>query len=294
MKTLSVLLLSAGLLVMCEVTFAQTNVADSVGLYRVVPTNGWHNVKASDGSTIWLGAKSDVRILKAHIYSEDNANTSFQAYLNTSDYPVDTKTGLQTEPVVLRVGEHAYASKGGSGMTGLYNTMMFEIPSREEAEALAKALLVDCNLRTPPGYKFLARFVPKQSEFHADEPVWVKFSIKNLDDRTMVFQNGGAQRGARDNQYGFRAMFANSLPVPDTGNAMNFGGLCTLVSLKPGKEFSGEVDLKKWFSFDKQGTYFIHGFYSLSIYSNAAVESMAGWNVMWSDYASADFQVVVK
>jgi len=108
-----------------------------------------------------------------------------------------------------------------------------------------------------------------------------------------VFQRGGSQRGARDNQYGFRAMH-NSTPVPDTGSAINFGGFCTQVSLKQGEEFSDEIDLKKWFSFDKAGSYFIHGFYGLTFYQGGKTDSFAGWNVMWSEYAAADFEVDVK
>ncbi len=293
MKIIFALLSFVGFFALAEVVLGQTNEVDSAGLYRVVPTNGWHAVKAGDGSTIWLGAKSEIQILKAHIFSGNNENTSFQVYLDTSDYAVDPKTGAMINAVVLRIGERAYVSKGGGGKTGLYNSMMFQIPSQEEAEIAAKALSTECILRTPPGYKFLARFVPTQAEFNAGEPVRVKFSIKNLDDRTMVFQKGGAQRGARDNQYGFRAMLFGR-PVPDTGDAMNFGGMSMLVKLEPGKEFADEVDLRKWFSFEKPGSYYIHGFYSLTFYPDEKIDSMAEWNLVWSDYAAADFEIVVK
>jgi len=293
MKTILALLSMFGFFAMGAVGFAQTNSEKTAGLYEVSSTGSGEAVKAGDGSTIRLGKKSEIQILKAHIFSANNANSSFQVYLDTSDYPVDPKTGAMTNAVVLRVGERAYASNGGGGKTGLYDSMMFIVPSREEAVAVAKGLSTDCILRAPPGYKFLARFVPTKSEFRVGEPVQVKFSIKNLDDRTMVFQKGGAQRGARDNQYGFRAMLYMK-PVLDTGDAMNFGGLCTLVKLEPGKEFSDEVDLKKWFSFDKPGTYEIHGFYSLAFYPSERVESMAGWDLKWVDYAAADFEVIVK
>jgi hypothetical protein len=292
-KTIPILLLMSGFFAMGAVAFGQTNSNDAAGLYEVSSTGSGEAVKASDGSMVRLGKKSEIRILKAHISSLNNANTSFQVYLDTSDYPVDPKTGALTNGVVLRVGERAYTSNGGGGKTGLYDSMMFLVSSREEAEAVAKGLGVDCILRAPPGYKFLARFVPAQAEFRVGEPVRVKFSIQNLDDRMMVFQKGGSQRGARDNQYGFRAMLYLK-PVLDTGDAMNFGGMCTLVKLEPGKEFSDEIDLKKWFSFEKPGNYEIHGFYSLAFYPSAAIESMAGWDLMWVEYAAADFEVVVK
>jgi len=294
MKTIFALLSTIEFFAMGAVVDGQTNMSEAAGLYHIVPTNGWEAVKATDDSTIWLGAKSEIQILKAHVFSVNNENTSFHVYLDTSDYPVDPKTGALTNGVVLRVGERAYVSNGGGGRTGSYNLMTFQISNREEAEAAAKALSTECILRAPPGYKFLTRFIPDKSEYHADEPVKVKLSIKNLDERTMVFQNGGAQRGPRNNQYGFRVMLYNTKPVPDTGDPVNFGGPSGLLTLESGKEFTDQVDLKKWFNFDKPGNYYIHGFYALTFYRGGKMDSTAGWNVMWSEYAAADFEVDVK
>ena len=203
--------------------------------------------------------------------------------LNTSDYPADPKTGAVVKPVELRIGNHSYSYASGGGQIGNYNEMMVKIRGQDEAMAAAKSLSVECGLRNPPGYKFSAQFVPTQTEFQTNEPVMVKFELKNLDGRTFCFQRGGQQRGSRDNQYGFRAMlFAK--PVTDTGNPMNLGGLCGLVNLEPGKTFDDQVDLKKWFSLDKAGTYRIHGFYLLDFYTPGKnAESFMPWNVMWSD-----------
>jgi hypothetical protein len=136
-------------------------------------------------------------------------------------------------------------------------------------------------------------------EFTTNEPVVVKFQLKNLDERIVVFQRGGQQRGARDNQYGFRAQFSNQKvwrqAVPDIGNPMNHGGLFNRVPLDSGKLFEDQIDLKKWFAFDQPGTYVIHGFYQLDFYrAPLNKESSMPWYEIWSDYASADFTVVVK
>jgi hypothetical protein len=50
-----------------------------------------------------------------------------------------------------------------------------------------------------------------------------------------------------------------------------------------------------WFVFDKPGTYMIHGFYQLDFYRPPLnKETIMPWNEIWSDYASADFTIVVK
>jgi hypothetical protein len=241
------------------------------------------------------GEKADIKILQAHIYSENNANIDFSVRLDTSDYQVDPKTGTIANPVTLRISGHEYSSSGGGGKTnGTYNVMWFRVRGQDGVEAIAKWFSITCDLRSPPGYKLFAQFVPSKTEFNTNEPVMVKFQLKNLDERTVIFQRGGQQRGYRDNQYGFRAMMYEQT-VPDIGNPMNFGGLCGLIPLDSGKVFEDQIDLKKWFAFNKPGTYMIHGFYQLDFYRPPLDrETFMPGNEIWSDYASADFTVTVK
>jgi hypothetical protein len=294
-STIAILLLAATGL-MAQLTGTDTNGAN--GFYYVSLDGKGQTMANSDGSTVRLGQKAEIQISKAYVYSQNNANTGFDVMLYTSDFaPVSTtpSEAQNVKPIALRVGDHVYTWKGYGGNGGNYNDMQFEIHGQDGAMAMAKWLSVGCKLRSPPGYKFSAQFVPTQSEFHTIEPVLVKFVMRNRDSRTIIFQSGGQQRGCRDNQYGFRAMYQYGVPMTDAGNPVNFGGLCQLINLEPGKEFEGQIDLKKWFNFDKAGTYSIHGFYRLDFYpSGKESDVFRPWNVMWSDYASADFTVVVK
>ena len=263
------------------------------GLYYTTSDETAPTIKMDSGQSARVGQRAATQILKTHIYSVNNANRDFGARLEVSDYAINTNSGMET-PVVLRIGNHGYSWRGGGGSGGHNDVMFFGMSGPDDAKAAAKGLSAECILRSPPGYKFLAQFVPKQLSFHTNEPVLVKFTITNLDDRTMAFQRGGQQRGPRDSQYGFRAMLAGR-PVADTGNPMNFGGLFGIAQLEPGKEFVDEIDLKKWFAFDREGTYFIHGFYQLELYQpGKTTDASMPWNVLWSDYASADFVIVVK
>jgi hypothetical protein len=235
------------------------------------------------------GEKVDIKILQAHVYSENNANADFSVRL-------DNVTNL----VTLRIGGHEYACSGwGGSPKDTINVVWFKAHGRDEAETIAQWFSVTCDLRSPPGYKLYAQFVPSKTEFNTNEPMTVKFQLKNLDDRTVIFQRGGQQRGYRDNQYGFRAQFSDQTiwrqAVPDIGDSINFGGLSGFVPLDSGKMFEDQIDLKKWFAFDKPGAYAIHGFYRLDFH-RPPLDNQTGmpWNEIWSDYASADFTVVVK
>jgi hypothetical protein len=281
-------------LVASPAAFADTNSLNPDGLYYIASGESAPTVAGDDGTVVHLGPQAETLILKSHVYSENNANTDFEVRLDTSNYATDPKTGSPVKSFILRIGDRGYAWAGGGGTSGNHNLMWFKIHNRPEAEKAAKSLSVECGLRNPPGCKFSVQFDPTQPVFYTNGPVKVKFEIKNLDDRAFAFQHGGQQRGYRDNQFGFRAMLFDK-PVADTGNPMNFGGLCGLVNLGPGQVFDDQVDLKKWFNFDKTGTYRIHGFYLLDFYQPDKTDgSFMPWNLLWSDYASADFTVVVQ
>ena len=50
------------------------------------------------------------------------------------------------------------------------------------------------------------------------------------------------------------------------------------------------ISLSKWFSFDKAGTYDIHGSYYLDFQDPGA----DSWRTLWEDYVSADCLLTVK
>jgi hypothetical protein len=248
-------------LAVSQAALADTNAADSNGLYyvssqrTVVRTTGRATVYSYDKAGI-----KNIKIVKADVYSVNNSNTEFEVSLDTSDFP-------DYSDVVLRVGNHVYSRPliGGNGKTG-YKRMEFEIHNRNGAEAVAKWLSVDCHLRNPLPPKFSAQFIPAQSEFHTDDPVSVDFVMTNLDDKPFYYE----QTGAAALQFAFQATFKGWRLHDKTwdNNPMHMvGGFVGLVQLAPGKVFDDQVDLKWWFDFNKPGTYKIHGSYYLSIFN---------------------------
>lgn len=293
------------------VAFAKQSWADQIsketnGLYYLSSVQSAPEVRTepetwTDGAaTIRVGEKASVKILKAFVYSENNANTEFRITLNTGDYPIDPKSGKPSNPVVLKVGNHCYSCFGWGGKSGgPDNFLEFKAHNQDDAEAIAKSLAVPCHLRSPPGYKMFAQYLPLKTAYGTNEPIIVTFKIQNLDERTIIFRRGGMQRGSRDNQYGFRTQLSNKTvlreAVPDVGNVMNFGGISVHVPIKPEETFEDQIDLKKWFSFDQIGNYEIHGFYYVEFYQSLLdKDTFEPETELWSDYLSSDFTIIVK
>src|ERR1035437_1636513 len=122
-------------------SFLQKNVVLAALLIATVlqsqaaETNGLYYVSS--------GEKVDIKILQAHIYSQNNANTDFCVSL-------DNVTNL----VTLRINGHEYSCSGwGGAPKDTLNVVWLGVHSQDEAEAIAKWFSTTCDLRSPPGYK---------------------------------------------------------------------------------------------------------------------------------------------
>src|SRR5262245_32199987 len=126
-------------------------------------------------------------------------------------------------------------------------------------------LLMACNIvlgaeettqkvRRHPGHKIQVVFSPEKKVFVPGEPVKVVLKVTNIGESDFMFMRGGRQRGARDNQFGFTAQAGNRM-LPDIGHPDHFGGLGIFVRVRPKETVEIPVDLKRWFAFDKEGTF---------------------------------------
>ena len=147
---------------------------------RAIETNGLVYVSS--------GEKADIEMLRAHVFSTDNGNTDFEVILETSGYETDPTTSKLVTPVIFRMDARAYPCTGWVGQKqDIGNPLRFEVHGQDEAETIAKWLSTTCDLRSPPGYKLYAQFVPAKARFNTNEPVMVKFQLKNMDERRSSF-----------------------------------------------------------------------------------------------------------
>ena len=81
------------------------------------------------------------------------------------------------------------------------------------------------------------------------------------------FEDGGSQRGPRNNQFGFTAYhsYGPGRALPDIGDPTNYGGKASLAKLSSGEVFTKSVNLADWFKFDTPDMYQVTGLYRLAL-----------------------------
>src|SRR5690606_22633329 len=85
------------------------------------------------------------------------------------------------------------------------------------AEELIRLFNPQVLRRRHPGHRMMATFVPAKKKFEAGEPVLVTLKITNVGDAEFAFEQGGKQRGSRDNQFTFSAQdLWHHKMLPDT------------------------------------------------------------------------------
>ncbi|KAF0243997.1 MAG: hypothetical protein FD180_2886 [Planctomycetota bacterium] len=237
-------------------------------------------VAGTDGREYGLGEKCAFEIKQARITSQDNANLEFWVSLK-----VPFQEGLDSFKHVLVVKGKAFGQSGSGSEANTASWINFPVSGKENAEAVAAHFGTKPALRAHPGHQLAVSFIPSRKEFDAGDPKTVTLRIENVGAKTVFFQVGGRNRAARDNQFVFRATNGDK-PLPDVGSDAHLGGLSVIRELKPGDVHEQEIDLAKWFAFEKAGTYFVHGSYVLEFF-----ESREYTQVAWEDWATAEFLV---
>lgn len=241
-------------------------------------------VRTVDGREIHLAEKLDekgIRVL--WLRSESNDNSTF-----TLSLAKDGVFSIAFNRMALCVAEHciAFSGSGRNGDREVSIDAWFN--SLAAANAYAKFFGTTVMMRAHPGHMLVTRFVPAKTTSSKDEVIPVTLEIKNVGTAEVTFQVGGANRGARDNQFGFTAYGLKA--VPDTGDPSNFGGLSYNHTLKSGQTFTKDVDLRKWFTFTEPGLYILTGTYQLTFFDPGIRDHF----VVWDDYATARFLITVK
>ena len=253
------------------------------GFYRLSWNAPGPPVKLYD-RTYYAAEKLDLTVLKAEIGSTNNANTQFNLSVTI---PLASQPEL---PVALFIGGMANPSYG-RGSDGKNAIIQFSIGDRQRAEQVASFLNIQTILHRHPQHELEISFRPVQAEFHQGEQVSVIFHIRNVGENVIAFQEGGRNRAARDNQYVFSCRL-NGRQVDDIGNSGHQGGISFVRKLKPGEVFEENVDLGKWFAFDKQGVYELLGSYYMD-FIDPDRDAPPHFPI-WEDYATAEFSVKIN
>lgn len=166
------------------------------------------------------------------------------------------------------------------------------VTGAEAARRIAVALGVQPRLRQHLGHRMEVTYEPTKQSFQAGEAVVLKMTIKNTGDVPFSFQDGGKQRGPRNNQFGFTALCngGQGPEIPDTGDPRHHGGKSVLRTLRKGEAFEKEVDITKWFDLSQPGTYKIDGRFEIELHDPDAEE----YFVLWEDVAHGECLVAIE
>jgi len=192
-------------------------------------------------------------------------------------------------------GRDFYFSAGGSPSSpGIYSaqTQAFDEGAVKNLIEFFHPII---KKRHHPGHRMLVKFIPAKKKFVWGEPVNVTLRITNVGDASFAYQEGGQQRGMRDNQFAFSAHgITHDKMLPDIGSPRHMGGINGPVVIKPGEDHEISVDLTKWFQFEKGQSYRVRGSYEMSFLDPASAKSgdlEDYMSVIWLDYATAAFGV---
>jgi hypothetical protein len=256
--------------------------------YFILPKDS----KAAGMTLDVAGRKYQVRkpsassIESCRIISQNNLNSKYWISLKPQ-----THARLQAQPIkqkdfhglILKGDGFTLVSSGHGAQDDVLNSISLYADA-STAKKVAGAFGVSLQKRKHPGYLLQTRFVfdpevagPKGP---GGKPI-ATLEITNLGQNTVIFQDGGMNRGMRNNQFSF-AGFKNNKPMADQGSPVHFGGISVYVTLAKGETFRKKIDLSKWFDLSKPGYYDITGTFYLEFHG-----STKEYRVLWTDYVAA-------
>ena len=249
------------------------------GFYRIAwetpkpDTDKSIEMSRSVGGKVWLTKLLSQEFGKARIWSRSNSNDRFRVMLQSvPSFDTKGQFALVIDGVCEVVSAHGKAR--GEGAQGL--ELIVDVHGRENVRKIAEELTADIQLRKHPGHQLLVSLVNTKREYRIGAPVELEMRIKNVGKNTVRFLDGGQQRGPRNNQFAF----VSEPAIPDTGDAMNFGGMAAFRNLEPGETFSKKVDITKWFKFDKASYYEITGLFEMELHKESF-----GADYLWDETA---------
>lgn len=210
-----------------------------------------------DGDTVCFRKNKKVKVKQVFVFSINNENTEFFVEAVTNSLSDDNW------PVLL-VNNKYYQSKN-KGLSVEAHTVTFRV-NREQAEEIAKAYHVPCNLRKHFGHVLQFDFIPLKDDYKAGDSVYINFKIINSGTVPVYYNHGGMSRNSngRCDYFDFDVYY-NGILLPDEGPEWNFGGLEGHPELKAGQTDTIVECITKWSHFRKRGKYTIKCSYRLHL-----------------------------
>jgi len=265
---------------------AEGRLAD--GIYFVSRSEEGTAIERVDGTRIFITGLATKAFGTAKVTSVANDNSLYRLDL-TNAGPFSPEVQLPVLAVCLDGICLSVVSQSDPHPDGTVDLIAY-VPGQEVAERVAKSLGIKARARQHPGHILVARWKPMTLSYGLGEPLVLRMEIENVGQKTVCFQDGGRQRGARNNQFAFIAHrgLGSGPAIPDTGDPQHFGGMGNHRTLGPGEVFKKEVDVTKWFKFEKPGSYKLTCLYQTELFERDVTFAI------WDEYVVGDCIVVVR
>ena len=276
------------LLLTCLGAASTADVQFADGIYFVSRAEEGTAIERVDGTRIFITDLATKAFGAAKVTSVVNDNSRYRLDL-TNAGPFSAEVQLPALAICLDGICLSVVSQSDLHPDRTVDLIAY-VPGQELAERVAKSLGIKPRARQHPGHILVARWKPVKPWCQPGEPVVLRMEIENAGPKTVCFQDGGRQRGARNNQFAFIAhsRHGHGPAVPDTGDPQHYGGLGGHRTLGPGETFKKEVDVTKWFKFDKPGSYKLTCLYQTELFERDVTFAT------WDEYVVGDCIVVIR
>lgn len=254
------------LLAMCVIGVVDRTTAYSAeveaGIYRITSDGQGVEAARTVGGTVDLGERLATNLGDSTIWSLTNRNDYYRVMVKLAA-PLERQHRLAicVDGVCEVVGSISAPDADGKV------AVLADVVGQANARQVAVALNAKIQDRQHPGHQLRVSFSTVRESHRIGEPVVLSLRIVNVGKTTVRFLEGGQQRGPRNNQFGFTAFagHGSGKSISDTGDPRHRGGIGVYRELKPGDVFDKQVDISKWFKFEKADTYQVTGTYELEL-----------------------------
>lgn len=252
----------------------------TIKAYWILPDASEQGLTIDVANRTYRAKEADWKELigKSQIIAQDNHNAEFWIYLKPAPIPVKSFRGLIVKGPDFAIGSRGYGASN-EPVTGISLYANAHVASQ-----IGRAMGVALYKRSHPGHRLRTRFLVDGD----GKSTKVMLEITNVGEKPIIFQDGGMNRGWRNNQFGFIG-FRDGKPIPDIGNPAHMGGLSTYVTLKKNEKFRKNVDLTDWFDLSRKGRYRFIGTYYM-----AFLDSLGDHRIRWADYVTSSFTFARK
>jgi hypothetical protein len=265
--------------------------AQSDGIYWISDEPTGSSVMTVNDRNVFLGEPFVENFDEIKLISQTNDNTKYQLIL-IQNKPYGTGPGGHRQVLVLQ--KKGLVLDGFGGSTERYWDV--DVPDLDFVGEAAAFFKITPQDRHHPDHQFMTHFKVKTGGYTLSGPITVTLEIINCGDKSFYIQHPTVPEGPIS-PFSFTAYTSYRQSSPEDNTVENqphlpvllAGFMTTIKELKPKETLSIPVDLRSELVIKSAGTYDIRGTYKFKVFAPGK-----GYRVLWDDFATDEFEVLIK